>query len=559
MVMLSGPSPPPHSSSPMASASTALLLFLHLLLLRSLSSSTTLLSHHQPADEPFKTSLIHQACLGSGDFDACTARIYTECSLPDQPGPIPVLHAAIRGAINEALRSIETITSVAALSGNLRERTAITDCSELLDYSVHELGQSLADMTWLGGRHDADLRSWLSAALSNQDTCLEGFDGTDGRLRHYVRGSLQEVTQLVSNVMAVYQALRSILPRSPPSARGDSNAEGGGAGSELPPWIEEEDMELLHANSTTMRVDAVVAADGSGRFRSIADAVEKAPSHSSRRYVIFVKKGLYRENVELKKKNTNIMLVGEGMGATVVTGNRNFLQGWTTFRTATFAVSGPGFIARDITFRNTAGPHGRQAVALRVDSDRSAFFRCSIEGYQDTLYAHSLRQFYRECHIHGTIDFIFGNGQAVFQKCKIFARRPLPYQKVTVTAQGRKDPKQNTGFSIHNSFVYATYPTYLGRPWKAYSRTVFMQSYLGSGVQPRGWLEWAGNFGLSTLFYGEYMNYGPGSGLSGRVRWPGYHVIRDSAVAAFFTVRRFIDGVSWLPSTRVPFGADLAK
>lgn len=86
-----------------------------------------------------------------------------------------------------------------------------------------------------------------------------------------------------------------------------------------------------------------------------------------------------------------------------------------------------------------------------------------------------------------------------------------------------------------------------------------MQSYFSDQVQPAGWLEWYGNFGLSTLFYGEYRNYGPGAKLSGRVRWPGYHVIQDAAVAAFFTVRRFIDGSSWLPATGVPFTSDLLK
>lgn len=223
------------------------------------------------------------------------------------------------------------------------------------------------------------------------------------------------------------------------------------------------------------------------------------------------------------------------------------------------AVSGRGFIARDITFRNTAGPHNRQAVALRVDSDRSAFYRCSIEGYQDTLYAHSLRQFYRECNIYGTIDFIFGNGAAVLQNCKIFTRKPLPYQKTTITAQGRKDPNQSTGFSIQSCYVYAMYPTYLGRPWKPYSRTVFMQTYLNNQVSPQGWLPWAGNFALNTLYYGEYMNYGPGSGLAGRVRWPGYHANLGTSQAGSFTVAQFIDGRSWLPATGVVFTSGLSK
>ena len=210
-----------------------------------------------------------------------------------------------------------------------------------------------------------------------------------------------------------------------------------------------------------------------------------------------------------------------------------------------------------MTFRNTAGPHNFQAVALRVDSDQSAFYRCSMEGYQDTLYAHSLRQFFRECEIYGTIDFIFGNGAAVLQNCKIFTRPPLPLQKVTITAQGRKSPDQSTGFSIQNSYVYATQPTYLGRPWKQYSRTVFLNTFMSSLVQPRGWLEWNATFALNTLYYGEYRNYGPGSKLSGRVQWPGYHKIQDSSVANFFTVGKFIDGLSWLPSTGIKFSAGL--
>ncbi|KAJ6794366.1 putative pectinesterase/pectinesterase inhibitor 22 [Iris pallida] len=515
-----------------------------------------------PSEAPsFEESLINIACLDTSDSDDCMARIRTECG-DRRRGPVAVLHAAVRGTINEALRAIDTVSGLGAMSDSLREQTAIGDCGELLGHTVDELSWSLREMARLesGGtvRRQASLRSWLSAALGNQETCLEGFHGTDGRIKHYIAGHMAQVSQLVSNLLEMYKRMRSILPhgRLPPGA---SDQLPPVTNDTLPSWIAEEDEGLLHADLRAAHVDAVVATDGTGRYRTINEAVNNAPSHSARRYVIFVKKGVYKENVELKKKKTNIMIIGEGIGETVITGSRNYMQGWTTFRTATFAVSGQGFIARDITFRNTAGPQNHQAVALRVDSDRSAFFRCSFEGYQDTLYAHSLRQFYRECNIYGTIDFIFGNGQAVFQNCKIFTRRPLPYQKVTITAQGRKDPNQNTGFSIHNCFVYATYPTYLGRPWKAYSRTVFMQTYMSAQVQPQGWLEWFGDFGLDTLFYGEYRNYGPGAGLGGRVRWSGYHGIRDAAVASFFSVRRFIDGSSWLPSTGVPFTADLLK
>ena len=229
-------------------------------------------------------------------------------------------------------------------------------------------------------------------------------------------------------------------------------------------------------------------------------------------------------------------------------------------------MSGKGFIARDLTIENTAGPSKHQAVALRSDSDLSVYYRCAFRGYQDTLYAHSLRQFYRECVITGTVDFIFGNAAAVFQNCLVLARLPLPNQKNTVTAQGRKDPNQNTGFSLQFCNVTAdsdlarsvnqTY-TYLGRPWKEYSRTVVMQSYLGNAIRPEGWLAWQGDFALNTLYYAEYMNYGPGSGLANRVQWPGYHAMNSSSQAANFTVAQFIDGNLWLPSTGVKYTAGL--
>ncbi|EEF46193.1 Pectinesterase PPE8B precursor, putative [Ricinus communis] len=296
------------------------------------------------------------------------------------------------------------------------------------------------------------------------------------------------------------------------------------------------------------------------------DAVSAAPDYSFRRYIIYIKKGFYNEYVEIKKKKWNLMMIGDGMGVTVISGNRNFIDGWTTFRSATFAVSGRGFIAQGITFENTAGPSKHQAVALRSDSDLSVFYRCEIRGYQDTLYTHTMRQFYRECRISGTVDFIFGDATAVFQNCQILAKRGLPNQKNTITAHGRKDPNQPTGYSIQFCNISAdidllpyansTY-TYLGRPWKNFSRTVVMQSYMSDALRPEGWLEWNGNMYLDTLYYGEYSNYGPGAGQTKRVKWPGYHIFNSSYQANNFTVSQFIEGNLWLPSTGVKYTAGL--
>ncbi|CAI0393960.1 unnamed protein product, partial [Linum tenue] len=236
-----------------------------------------------------------------------------------------------------------------------------------------------------------------------------------------------------------------------------------------------------------------------------------------RRFVIRVKRGVYKENVEVGSGLKNVMLVGDGMRNTVITGSRSVGGGSTTFRSATFAVNGAGFIARGITFRNTAGPQNHQAVALRSDSDRSVFYQCSIEGYQDTLYVHSQRQFYRECYIYGTVDFIFGNAAAVLQNCMIYARRPMKSQKITITAQGRTTRTRTRA-----------------------SRSTTLGSWLPDGSSGTR------DFALDTLYYGEYGNTGPGAPTGRRVKWRGYRVIRSAAEASRFTVDNFIAGRSWL-------------
>lgn len=232
------------------------------------------------------------------------------------------------------------------------------------------------------------------------------------------------------------------------------------------------------------------------------------------------------------------------------------------------AITGDGFIARDIGFQNSAGPQGRQAVALSIASDHSVLFRCSVVGYQDTLYALAYRQFYRECDIYGTIDFIFGNAAAVFQSCNLVLRKPGNHGSYNVIlASGRSDPGQNTGFSVQKCKITASsdfspvrhsYNSYLGRGWKEYSRSVVMDSIIDDLITPRGWVEWPGTGGsaLKTLYFAEYANVGPGAGTSRRVQWPGFHVIGPQE-ATKFTVASFIGGTSWLPSTGVTFVSGL--
>lgn len=217
-------------------------------------------------------------------------------------------------------------------------------------------------------------------------------------------------------------------------------------------------------------------------------------------------------------------------------------------------------MAQSMGFRNTAGPEKHQAVALRVQGDRSIFVDCSMEGYQDTLYAQTHRQFYRSCNITGTIDFIFGDAAAVFQNCMIYVKKPMENQKNIVTAQGRMDKRQTTGFVIQNSHILADptlekekmkFKSYLGRPWKAYSRTVIMETQIGDLIEPAGWLEWSGDFALKTLYYAEYNNKGLGAKVQERVKWEGYKTMKKEE-ALTFTVGPFLQGETWLQNTDFP-------
>ncbi|KAL4589364.1 hypothetical protein LXL04_002270 [Taraxacum kok-saghyz] len=498
--------------------------------------------------------------------------VYVDAELLKVPG------SAFVESVTSTIQTVREVISVVSkfsgvFGGDFRVSNAIADCLDLLDFSADELSwtlstsQTSATGTILARKYNstgdkgADMRTWLGGALGNQDTCMDGFEGTNTFVKTVIGGSLQQVTSLVRDIIGMIRELPSttvdhVVPSKRKLRGVDSRA--------FPGWLLGKDRKLLQADGGKIAADAVVAADGSGNFTKIMDAINAVPDHNNRRYVIYVKKGVYQEYVEIGKKKPNIMMIGDGMNLTVITGNHSFIDGWTTYRSATFAVKGQGFIARDMRFENTAGPEKHQAVAFRSDSDLSVVFRCAITGYQDTLYAHSMRQFYRECKITGTVDFIFGDGAVVFQNCQILARKGLPNQKNTITAQGRKEPTQPSGFAIQFSnisveaeLLNSSISTYLGRPWKEYSRTIVMQSYISSQIRPEGWLEWNGDFALDTLYYAEYLNYGPSAGLGGRVKWPGLHAINESSQANNFTVAHFLLGNSWLPSTGVKYTAGL--
>lgn len=230
-------------------------------------------------------------------------------------------------------------------------------------------------------------------------------------------------------------------------------------------------------------------------------------------------------------------------------------------------MNGDGFMAKDIGFENSAGAAKHQAVALRVSADRTIFYRCQFDGYQDTLYTHTYRQFYRECTITGTIDFIFGDAAVVFQSCTMKVRKPMDNQGCMVTAQGRKEKRATGGIILQNCSITAEPDVlsmnpppkqYLGRPWKEFSRTIIMQSFIDKNIDPEGWSPWTGNFGQDTCYYAEFNNRGPGSDTSKRVKWKGIQYIKQGD-ADTFTAGKFIQADTWVKNSNVPYDSAMMK
>lgn len=267
-------------------------------------------------------------------------------------------------------------------------------------------------------------------------------------------------------------------------------------------------------------VHVVVAPDGTGSFRTVQSAIDHAldrgPLRPEQRLIIEIRPGTYHERVTIPQDRPRVTLRGTDATTTVITFNAGAKDVGGTFFSSTVDVEGAEFEAANITFENTYGT-GTQAVAISIHSDRAAFSKCRFVGWQDTLYAASGRQFFRDCLIEGHVDFIFGNAAAVFENCEIHSRGPG-----YITAQSRLTPDSNTGFVFFHCRLTgqkADEGVYLGRPWRAYSRVVFLNCYLGEQIRPEGWSDWNNTGRSKTAWYGEYGSEGPGAKQGERVPW----------------------------------------
>jgi pectinesterase len=295
-------------------------------------------------------------------------------------------------------------------------------------------------------------------------------------------------------------------------------------------------MTLLLANVLTSATaqqsyDFIIAQDGTGNFYTIQSALDAVPDFRKNTTTIFVKPGFYKEKLVLGASKTNVTLIGEDVKKTIITfddfaSKKNvFGEEIGTTGSSTFFVFGEGFTAQNITFENSSGPVG-QAVAVRVDGDKVKFINCRFLGFQDTLYPHGekSRQYYKNCYIEGTVDFIFGWSTAVFEDCTIFCKKGGGY---VTAASTLKDTSYGfvfinckiTGDAEANTF-------YLGRPWRPFAKTVFVNCFLDKQIRPEGWHNWNKAEAEQTTYYAEYGSKGPGGNPASRVSWS--HQITES-------------------------------
>lgn len=299
--------------------------------------------------------------------------------------------------------------------------------------------------------------------------------------------------------------------------------------------------------ATTPGVRVVVAADGSGDYRTIQQAVDHAPAEGGSRLVIAIRPGVYRERVRIPEERTRVALVGLGRNPqdVMIAYNMSAAAAGGTFFSSTVDAQGADFEASNLTIENSYGP-GSQAVALAVQSDRAVLRRCRLIGWQDTLYAESGRQYYDRCFIAGAVDFIFGDARAVFDHCTIESAG-----RGYVTAEGRAAPNGPGGYVFYRSRLTAAPGVdrvYLGRPWRPYARVIFFDCWMGGQILREGWDNWHGTDYDKTAWFAEYGSRGPGADPAQRVTWARK---LTSAETARFLPQAFLAGKDgWNPAAR---------
>ncbi|GAB4851319.1 hypothetical protein Ancab_030614 [Ancistrocladus abbreviatus] len=530
---------------------------------------------HESHEIATSKKAIEAFCAPTHYKDVCMNRLTAAVS--NITDPKELVKDAFLVAKQEIASALNKSATIKAGANDTRALQALEICREVGAYSLNDLERSIESLTNFGaeklGQFIEDVKVWIGGAITYQEACFDAFENTTSDAGQKMRQLLNTSRELTENALTIINEAASIqgklhISGSKPNINASRRLLNVPRAGELPAWLSDEKRHIFQLPTADIKPDVVVAHDGSGQVRTIREALHLVPKNNAGAFVIYIKAGVYHEHVEVNKKMTNVVFIGDGPNKTKITGNKNFADGIQTFKTATVDVVGDGFMAKDIGFENSAGAAKHQAVAIRVVSDYSVFFNCQFDGYQDTLYAVRSRQFYRDCTVSGTIDFIFGDALAVFQNCKMVIRKPLDNQQCMVTAQGRTVPDGPGAIILQNCTITSDpeyYPVrtknkaFLGRPWKEYSRTIIMQSFIDDAIAPEGWTPWAGNFGLDTLYYAEYQNRGPGAAQTNRVKWAGLKKLTPDQAQDFTPGKIFANADAWIKSSGCPYYHDMAS
>ena len=311
--------------------------------------------------------------------------------------------------------------------------------------------------------------------------------------------------------------------------------------------LDEVEQKIPELAPFIRRYDYVVAKDGSGDFFTVQEAIDAIPDfRKNARTRVYIRNGVYKEKLILPESKINVTFIGEDVEKTILTFDdyaqkKNvFGENKGTSGSSSFYVYGHDFHAENITFENSAGPVG-QAVAIFVAGDRAAFRKCRFLGNQDTMYNYgkNSRQYYEDCYIEGTVDFIFGSSTAYFKNCEIHAKRNGSFITAASTPQGK--PFGYVFDHCRITVADGVDKLFLGRPWRPYAQTVFMYCELPAAIVPEGWNDWGKDNLDKTCFYSEYGCSGPGADMSKRVKWSKKLNAKKAAVFSMENVLRGSD------------------
>ena len=320
-------------------------------------------------------------------------------------------------------------------------------------------------------------------------------------------------------------------PKHPKGLQDNTHTNGAGAKQLVYLLLTEIVNVIPELAAHVVDYDFVVAKDGSGDFFTVQEAINAAPDYCKQdETTIYIKDGVYEEKVTIPANKQKLHLIGQSAENTVITwddyakkiGPTGYELG--TSATSTVFLYASDFLAENLTIQNTAGEGKNiaQACAITVDADRVAFINCRFLANQDTIYTYGKgqRQYFRNCWIEGTTDFIFGASTCWFEDCAILSKKDS-----YVTAASTPQNEEFGYVFVNCRLIHDENATkvYLGRPWRSYAKTVFINCELGDHILPEGWHNWGKPYAEKTTYYAEYGSKGPGAAGT-RVKWS--HVIK---------------------------------